>query len=118
MFLVGMSSVVASRCLVALLAAATVPLLCAPASAADGKRAPASAAKAASEPTGSELVGKLLSEQNGPSNPDVPLPQYGLSQTSQPNSAPLSGPQIYGRREEGGGVFGLKFPIGLHHSTN
>lgn len=113
-----MSSVVASRCLVALLAAATVPLLCAPASAADGKRVPAPAAKAAPEPTGSELVGKLLSEQNGPSNPDVPLPQYGLSQTSQPNSAPISGPQIYGRREEGGGVFGLKFPIGVHHSTN
>lgn len=111
-------SSVASRCLVALLAAATVPLFCVSASAADGKRAPAPAPKAAPEPTGSELVGKLLSEQNGPSNPDVPLPQYGLSQNAQPDSAPLSGPKIYGRREEGGGVFGLKFPIGVHNGSN
>ena len=112
-------SPVASRCLVALLAAATVPLFCVSASAADGKRAPApTAAKPAPEPTGSELVGKLLSEQNGPSNPDVPLPQYGLSQNAQPNSTPLSGPKIYGRREEGGGVFGLKFPIGVHNGSN
>ena len=114
---VGMSSV-ASRCLVALLAVATVPLLCLPAAAADGKRTPAPAVKAAPEPTGAELVGKLLSEQNGPSNPDVPLPQYGLSQNSQPTSTPLSGPQIYGRREEGGGVFGLKIPIGIHNGAN
>jgi hypothetical protein len=113
-----MSSVF-SRCLLALLAAAALPLLCAPASAADGKRPAApTAVKPAPEPTGSELVGKLLSEQNGPSNPDVPLPQVGLSQNAQPNSAPLSGPQIYGRREEGGGVFGLKFPIGVHNGTN
>jgi len=111
-------SIVASRCLIALLAAATVPLFCVTASAADGKRAPAPAAKAAPQPTGSELVGKLLSEQNGPSNPDVPLPQYGLSQNAQPDSAPLSGPKIYGRREEGGGVFGLKFPIGVHNGSN
>jgi hypothetical protein len=60
----------------------------------------------------------MLSEQNGPSNPDVPLPQYGLGQNAQPNSAPLSGPRIYGRREDGGGVFGLKFPIGVHNGTN
>jgi hypothetical protein len=108
----------ASRCLVALLAAATVPLLCVPASAADGKRAPAPAAKPAPEPTGAELVGKLLSEQDGPSNPEVPLPQYGLTRNSQPASTPLSGPQIYGRREEGGGVFGLKIPIGVHNGVN
>ncbi len=112
-------SPVISRCLVALIAAAAVPLFCTAASAADGKRPAAPAAvKPAPEPTGSEVVGKLLSEQEGPSNPDVPLPQYGLSQSSQPNSAPLSGPQIYGRREEGGGVFGLKFPIGVHGGSN
>ena len=111
-------SSVASRCLVALLAAATVPLFCVPASAADGKRAPAPAVKPAPEPTGAELVGKLLSEQDGPSNPDVPLPQYGLSRDAQPASTPLSGPQIYGRREEGGGVFGLKIPIGVHNGAN
>jgi hypothetical protein len=111
-------SSVASRCLVALIAAATVPLFCDAASAADGKRPATPAVKPAPEPTGAELVGKMLSEQNGPSNPDVPLPQYGLSQSAQPNSAPLSGPQIYGRREDGGGVFGLKFPIGVHSGTN
>lgn len=106
-----------AQCLVALLAAATFPVLCHAASAAEKKAAPSTAVKA-SQPTGSELVGKLLSEQNGPSDPDVPLPQYGLSQSSQPNSAPLSGPQIYGRREDGGGVFGLKFPIGVHNGAN
>ena len=110
-------SPIVSRCLVALFAAATVPF-CALASAADGKRAPAPAVKAAPEPTGAELVGKLLSEQNGPSNPDVPLPQYGLSQSSQSTSTPLSGPQVYGRREEGGGVFGLKIPIGVRNGAN
>lgn len=114
---VGMSSVV-FRCLVALLSVGTLPLFCDAASAADGKRPAAPVAKAAPEPTGAELVGKMLSEQNGPSNPDVPLPQYGLGQSAQPNSAPLSGPQIYGRREDGGGVFGLKFPIGVHNGTN
>ena len=105
------------RCLVALLAAATFPVLCQAASAADKKAAPSVAVKAP-EPTGAELVGRLLSEQDGPSNPDVPLPQYGLSQKSDPASKPLSGPQIYGRREDGGGVFGLKFPIGVHNGTN
>lgn len=112
-----MSSVV-SRWLVALIAAAAVPLYCAPASAADGKRAPVPAAKPAPEPTGAELVGKLLSQQDGPSDPDVPLPQHGLSRNAQPASTPLGGPQIYGRREDGGGVFGLKIPIGVHGGAN
>ena len=105
--------------MVALIAVGTLPLFCDAASAADGKRpAAATAVKPAPEPTGAELVGKMLSEQNGPSNPDVPLPQYGLGQNGQPSSAPLSGPQIYGRREDGGGVFGLKFPIGVHNGAN
>lgn len=111
-------SSVASRCLVALIAIGAFPLFCDAASAADGKRSAAPAVKPAPEPTGAELVGKILAEQNGPSNPDVPLPQYGLGQNAQPNSTPLSGPQIYGRREDGGGVFGLKFPIGVHNGTN
>jgi hypothetical protein len=111
-------SPVISRCLVVLLAIAAVPLFCVPASAAGGKRPAPPAVKAAPEPTGAELVGKALAEQNGPSNPDIPLPQYGLSQNSQPASTPLSGPQVYGRREEGGGVFGLKIPIGIHNGAN
>jgi hypothetical protein len=105
-----------ARCLVVLLGAATFSVLCHAASAADKKATPP--AVKAPEPTGAELVGKLLSEQEGPSNPDVPLPQQGLSQTSQPASVPLSGPQIYGRREEGGGVFGLKIPIRVHGGSN
>ncbi len=113
-----MSSVV-SKCVVALLAVGTLPLFCDAAFAGDGKHPATSAAvKPAPEPTGAELVGKMLSEQDGPSNPDIPLPQYGLGQNTQPNSKPLSGPQIYGRREDGGGVFGLKFPIGVHTGTN
>ena len=112
-------SPVVSRCLAVLLAATAVPLFCCAASAADGKRPAAPVAvKPAPEPTGAELVGKMLSEQNGPSNPDIPLPQQGLSQDSQPASKPLSGPQIYGRHEDGGGVFGLKFPIGVHTGSN
>ena len=106
-----------SRCLVALLAAATFPVLCHAASAADKKAAPSAAVKAP-EPTGAELVGKLLSEQDRPSNPDVPLPQYGLGPSSEPASTPLSGPQLFGRREDGGGVLGVKIPIRVHSGAN
>jgi hypothetical protein len=63
-------------------------------------------------------VGKLLKEQDGPSNPDVPLPQRDLSLTRAPASTPLSGPQVFGRREDNGGVFGLKFPIPVNRGTN
>ena len=113
-----MSSVV-FRCLVALLSVGTLPLFCDAASAADGKRlATPTAVKPAPEPTGAELVGKLLSEQDGPSNPDVPLPQYGLEQSSQPASTPLGGPQLFGRREDGGGVLGVKIPIRIHSGAN
>jgi hypothetical protein len=109
MSLVGMSSAIC-RCLVALVAAATLPVLCHAASAADAKRsAQPSAVKAAPEPSGSELVGKLL--QDGPSDPDVPLPQRGLGRSQDPASTPLHGPQIFGRQEDGGGVVGLRIPI-------
>ncbi|HYD04433.1 MAG TPA: hypothetical protein VEC60_01860 [Reyranella sp.] len=64
-------------------------------------------------------MGKLLKQQSGPSDPDVPLPQPGLNTTAQsPSSAPLSGPQVFGRQEEGGGVMGLKFPIRVTRGTN
>jgi hypothetical protein len=113
-----MSSVV-SRCLVALLAAAIFPLLCHAASAADGRRpATTAAVKPAPEPTGAEVVGKLLSEQDGPSDPDVPLPQHGLSANQGSTSTPQAGPQVFGRREDNGGVFGLKFPIPVSRSSN
>lgn len=61
-------------------------------------------------PSGAELVGRLLAERAGRSDPDVPLPQRDLA-ASTPPFAPLTGPQIYGRREEGSIVVGLKIPI-------
>jgi hypothetical protein len=58
--------------------------------------------------TGAEIVGKLLS--NPPSDPDVPLPQSNLA-TRPPAESALDHPTIFGRQEDGGGVFGLKIPI-------
>src|SRR4051812_44752234 len=100
--------------LAALLAAVASPALFSQSAlGADARRPVATAVKpAVATPTGAELVGKLLSEQSGPSDPDVPLPQRGLSRVQEPPaSTPLSGPQVFGRREDGGGVFGLKIPI-------
>lgn len=59
-------------------------------------------------PSNVDLVNKALNP--GAPNPDVPLPHPGLatSAANQPNQA---GPQIFGRQEEGGGVFGLRVPI-------
>jgi hypothetical protein len=112
-------SFVSVRAVAAFLAMAALPLVVHPASAADAKRsAPPAAVKVAPAPSGSELVGKLLHEQNGPSDPDVPLPQRGLTPTQSPASVPLAGPRIFGRQEDGGGVLGLKFPIPVTRSTN
>jgi hypothetical protein len=58
--------------------------------------------------SGAEIVGKLLATP--PSDPNVPLPRADLA-TKAPADRPLDGPQVFGRREEGGGVFGLKIPI-------
>jgi hypothetical protein len=86
-----------------------------PGYAADSKRTangvvlPVSQAIAAT-PSGAELVGRLLSERTRSSDPDVPLPQRNLTE-SEPAYAPLTGPQIYGRRDEGSIVVGLKIPI-------
>ena len=45
-----------------------------------------------------------------PSDPDVPLPRRDLA-TRPPTDGPSERPTIYGRQEEGGGVFGVKIPI-------
>jgi hypothetical protein len=66
------------------------------------------AVPATSAPAGYELVGKLL--ENGPSDPDVPLPQANLS-TRRPGPAAAAGPSLYGRQEDQGAVLGLKIPI-------
>jgi hypothetical protein len=109
-------SFVVFRGLAALLAAVSFPLLCQTASAADFKRPLASTVMTpAPVPTGSELVGKLLAEENGPSDPDVPMPQRGLTRTQD---RPSTKPQIYGRQEDGGAVLGLKFPIPATRGLN
>ena len=58
--------------------------------------------------SGAEIVGKLLKPR--PSDPDVPLPATGLSDDKDGNSRG-TGPQIYGREQPGGAIFGLKFQI-------
>jgi len=64
----------------------------------------------ASAPSGAELVGKLLSERIGASDPDIPLPQRDLA-VGEPVYVPLTGPRIYGHRDESSLVVGLKIPI-------
>lgn len=68
-----------------------------------------SLAPAETQPTGAEIVGKLLSP--GASDPDVPLPHPDLAERSDPAPESLSGPKLYGRGESGGGVIGLRMPI-------
>jgi hypothetical protein len=95
---------------IAFAAVASLVLLAGPAFAADAKRAvQPSATPIASAPSGAELVGKLLNQQTGPSDPDVPLPQPNL--TLREPARPLSSPSIYGRQEDGGAVVGLRIPI-------
>ena len=53
-------------------------------------------------------VGRLL--ESRPSDPDVPMPKPDLAApTAAEHASPRTG--IYGRREEGGGVLGLRFPF-------
>jgi hypothetical protein len=65
--------------------------------------------------SGAEIVGKLLA--NPPSDPDVPLPQSNLA-TRPPTNDSLDHPTIFGRQEDGGGVFGLKIPIPADRSAS
>src|SRR5262245_27025764 len=71
-------------------------------------KVPPPASPVAPNSTGAEIVGKLLSTP--PSDPDVPLPRGDLA-TRPATEGGLERPTIYGRQEEGGGVFGLKIPI-------
>jgi hypothetical protein len=56
-----------------------------------------------------DLVNKALNP--GASDPDVPLPHPDLAKTNGDTSASAGGPQVYGRQEQGGGVFGFRVPI-------
>jgi len=66
-------------------------------------------------PSNVDLVNKALNP--GASNPDVPLPHPDLANSSVAQSGSASGPQIYGRQEQGGGVFGLRMPIPADRSS-
>lgn len=63
--------------------------------------------------TGAEIAGRLLAPQA--SDPDVPLPHPDLATKSEADR-PLSGPTVFGRREPGGGVLGLRVPIPVDRS--
>ena len=61
-------------------------------------------------PTNVEIVNRAINP--GASDPNVPLPRPDLSDVAGTESpATSSGPQIFGRSEDGGGVLGLKVPI-------
>ena len=63
-------------------------------------------------PSNVEIINKLLTP--GASDPDVPLPHPGLADSAG-ESASANGssknPRIFGRGEQGGGVFGLRIPF-------
>ena len=86
----------------------TAPLVVAQTTRPKGSKTGPQASPVAPNANGAEIVGKLLS--NPPSDPDVPLPQSNLA-TRPPADGPLDHPTIFGRQEDGGGVFGLKIPI-------
>jgi hypothetical protein len=59
-------------------------------------------------------VNRLLAPRA--SDPKVPLPQENLAQ--EPAAyAPLDGPRIFGRGEQGGAVLGFKIPIPADHGA-
>jgi hypothetical protein len=61
-------------------------------------------------PSTVEIVNKALNP--GASDPNVPLPRADLPDASGNGPSPASsGPQVYGRGEDGGAVLGLRVPI-------
>jgi hypothetical protein len=78
-------------------------------------KAPAPTPATERGPSNVELVNKALNP--GASNPDVPLPHPGLANSRADQPASSAGPQIFGRQEEGGGVFGFRMPIPADRSA-
>ena len=75
-------------------------------------KAPLPTPAAERAPSNVEIINKLLTP--GASDPDVPLPHPDLADSaaeSAPANGPASSPRIFGRGEQGGGVFGLRIPI-------
>jgi hypothetical protein len=62
-------------------------------------------------PSNVDLLNKAL--KPGASDPDVPLPRPDLARPVSEQPASLSGPQLYARQEQGGGVLGLTIPIAV-----
>jgi hypothetical protein len=60
-------------------------------------------------PSNIELLNQALNP--GPSDPDVPLPHPDLSRSGGDQPIVGSEPRLFGRQEQGGGVFGLRMPI-------
>ena len=79
-------------------------------------KAPAPTPAAERGPTNVELVNKALNP--GASDPDVPLPHPDLARSNPDQPTSPSGPQIYGRQEQGGGVFGLRMPFPADRSAS
>lgn len=79
-------------------------------------KAPAPTPATERRPTNVELVNKALNP--GASDPDVPLPHPDLARSNPDQPASSSGPQIYGRQEQGGGVFGLRVPLPADRSAS
>jgi hypothetical protein len=78
-------------------------------------KSPAPTPAAERGPSNVELVNKALNP--GASDPDVPLPHPGLANSTGDQPASPSGPQIFGRQEQGGGVLGLRMPFPADRSA-
>src|SRR5215213_5252249 len=72
-------------------------------------KTPAPTPAAERGPSNVELVNKALNP--GASDPDVPLPHPGLANSTADQPPSSTGPQIFGRQEQGGGVLGLRMPF-------
>jgi hypothetical protein len=69
---------------------------------------------ATSQPSSIDVINKQLNP--GPSDPNVPLPQVGLSQQAGEDPA-LHGSAFYGRKEENGALLGFRVPIPADRSN-
>ena len=78
-------------------------------------KAPAPTPATERGPSNVDLVNKALNP--GASDPDVPLPHPGLANSNADQPASPSGPRIFGRQEQGGGVLGLRMPFPADRSV-
>ena len=73
-------------------------------------RAPQPSPATGQGPTAVEILNKSLNP-GASSDPDVPLPHPDLANVGPAGPSRGTGGRLYGRQEEGGGVFGLRMPI-------